>query len=150
MRRGPSSQSVISTVSAEVKVFDEQDHISRLDTKLRGLWSTLREQLLQLEGTSLATSNGYISVKSDAGTVCFVHFRKNHIRIEITRGNKKSTGELSKRFFTLDDPKQFSRENSWTWKSGETGHQYILALTAGEELDYAMYLIEQKLKAMSS
>ena len=48
-----SSQSVISTVIAEVKVFDEQDHISRLDTKLRGLWSALREQLLQLEGTSL-------------------------------------------------------------------------------------------------
>ena len=145
-----TAQSVISTVSAEVKVVDEQEHVSRLDPKLRGLWLVLRERLGQLEGTSFAVSNGYISVKYDSAAVCYVLFRKSLIRIELARGNKKSTGELSKRFFTLDDPKQFARENSWTWKSGDTGHQYILSLTKEEEIDYAMYLIEQKLKALSS
>jgi hypothetical protein len=73
-----------------------------------------------------------------------VYFRKYELRIEIARGNKKPDGEASKGFFTLDDSKQMAKETSWTWKTGTTGHKYVLPVTEKAELDYVLYLLEQK------
>ena len=144
-----SASSTISTVAAEVKVADEAAHLSRIEPSLIPVWTALKERLLERGDTKLEASNNYIAWRAETGTVCFVLFRKRELRIEITRGNKKPTGDVSKGFFTLDDPKQMAKETSWTWKSGNTGHQYVIPLTSVAELDYVMYLLEQKYAAFS-
>jgi len=144
-----SASSTISTVAAEVKVPDEAVHLSRIEPKLIPVWSALKARLLERGDTKLDSSNNYIAWRAETGTVCFVLFRQRELRIEITRGTRKPTGDSSKGFFTLDDPKQMAKETSWTWKSGNTGHQYVLSVTSEAELDYVMYLLEQKYAALS-
>jgi predicted transport protein len=139
-----SASSTISTVAAEVKVPDEAVHLSRIEPKLIPVWAALKARLLERGDTKLDSSNNYIAWRAEAGTVCYVLFRQRELRIEITRGTRKPTGDSSKGFFTLDDPKQMAKETSWTWKSGNTGHQYVLSVTSEAELDYVMYLLEQK------
>ena len=112
-----SSNSANSKVTEEVKVISEQEHVNKLGETLKPLWSTFREKLGEYPETSFATTQKYISWKRDNTGVCFIHFRKNEMYIEILRGNIKETGEKSKGFFTIDDPKSLTKERSWTWKS---------------------------------
>jgi hypothetical protein len=139
-----TADSLVKTVTAEVKVADEATHLSRVDDCLIAVWTALKERLLGHGDTKLDSSNNYIAWRAGSGTVCFVHFRKYELRIEIARGNKKPDGEASKGFFTLDDSKQMAKETSWTWKTGTTGHKYVLPVTEKAELDYVLYLLEQK------
>lgn len=140
--------SVISTVSAEVKVPTEKDHVSAADEITRELWIALRENLAEHPDTSFFVTKQYVSWKRDSTAVCFVHFRKKELRVDILRGNKKTTGEKSKGFFTLDDPKNLAQERNWTWKTGQTGHSYNIHMKSMDQLDYVLFLVNQKYKSL--
>ena len=142
------SSSVIKAVSAEVKVTTEQDHVNSLDAPLKAVWSALKERILETADSSLFVSKGYISWRRESTAVCFIHFRKQEFRIEILRGNKKPSGELSRGFFNIDDPKQMTKERSWTWKNGHTGHVYLINLNKQDDLDYVMFLLDQKYRSL--
>ena len=145
---GSGNPSVISRVSSEVKVTSEADHVVKLKDSLKGVWGELKAKLEEFSDTSFLVTKGYISWKRGGTAVCFIHFRKSEFRIDVLRGNKKETGSESKGYFTLDDPKSLSRERSWTWKSGTTGHSYTIALKDSSGIDYVMYLLEQKYRAV--
>ena len=147
LSKGDSS-SVISKVSSEVKVISEEDHINNLDESLRSIWATLKEKLEDYTDTSFFLTKGYVSWKRDNTTVCFIHFRKKELRIDVHRGNIKETGENSKGFFTIDDPKNLTKDSSWTRKTGITGHAYVISLKKQKEMDYVMFLLEQKYNSM--
>jgi hypothetical protein len=140
--------SVISKVSSEVKVLSEEDHVNSLDDSMKPLWAALRKKLQDYSDTSFFLTKGYISWKKDNTAVCFIHFRKKLLRIEVLRGGKKETGDKSKGFFTADDPKQLMKEDIWKRKSGHTGHGYITNLKEREGLDYVMFLLEQKYNSL--
>jgi hypothetical protein len=84
----------------------------------------------------------------ESKNVCFCNFRRNYILIEILRGNVNPDGSKSKNFFTLDDPKGISEEGSWEWKSGVKGNMYKIKFNRETDLDYLMFLINQKVKSI--
>tara|TARA_B100000795_G_scaffold100730_1_gene74045 strand:- start:209 stop:1165 length:957 start_codon:yes stop_codon:yes gene_type:complete len=143
-----NKNSVISKVSSEVKVLSEEDHINNLSDAIKPIWTNLREKLKDYSDTSFFVTKGYISWKRDNTAVCFIHFKKKGLRIEVLRGNTKEGGETSRGFFTVDDPKGMSGTRSWTWKSGDQGHVYIISLKDLDDLKYVMFLLEQKYKSM--
>lgn len=108
----------------------------------------LREKLTDYADTSFFVTKGYISWKRENTAVCFIHFRKKEFRIDILRGNIKENGEHSKGFFTIDDPKEMTGCRSWNWKSGAQGHVYTIDLKDEGDLDYVMFLLQQKYNSM--
>tara|TARA_R110000787_G_scaffold254060_1_gene359393 strand:+ start:485 stop:1441 length:957 start_codon:yes stop_codon:yes gene_type:complete len=143
-----NNSSVISKVSSEVKVMSEEDHVGNLDDSVKLVWEKLREKLSDYSDTSFFTTKGYISWKRDNTAVCFIHFRKKRLQIEVLRGNIKEDGEYSRGFFNVDDPKGVTKNRSWNWKSGAQGHLYVIGLKDLSELDYVMFLLEQKYTSM--
>ena len=142
------SSSVISKVSSEVKVLSEDDHTGNLNEQIKLIWAKLRARLEVYADTNFSVTKGYVSWKKDNTAVCFIHFRKTQLRINIPKGTTKQGGETSKGFFTIDDPKAMTLNKFWTWKSGQTGHEYIISLNNQEDLDYVMFLLEQKYNSM--
>ena len=143
-----NSSSVISKVSSEVKVISEEDHINNLDESLKPIWSSLKEKLEDYTDTSFFLTKRYVSWKRDNTMICFIQFRGKELRIDVYRGNIKVTSEKSKGFFTIDDPKNLTKDRSWKWKSGTTGHAYVISLKKQKEMDYVMFLLEQKYNSM--
>lgn len=144
----PNTNSVIQQVSKEVKQVTEEELLGSVSENVKDIWELLREKLSNYSDTSFYATKGYIGWKKDSTTVSFVHLQKNQIRADILRGNKSEIGEPSKGFFTLDDPKDFAEERTWTWKSGKTGHSYLVKITDASDLDYALYLINQKYESL--
>ena len=75
-------------------------------------------------------------------------FRKTTIRVEILRGNLNPDGSKSKGYFDIDDPKGITEEGSWEWKSGVKGNVYRIRFDKNTDLDYLMFLINQKIKSI--
>ena len=144
-----ASTPLIDSVSAQVHVPTESDHVGVLDEATLKIWRALRERIVETPDSTLFVSKGYISWRRDTTAVCFIHFRQRELKIEILRGNKKPSGEFSKGFFNIDDPKHLAKERSWTWKGGQTGHQYVLTLSKKAELDYMLYLLNQKYDSLA-
>jgi len=142
------SSSVISEVSKEVKVFDEEYHTSKLEGTFKEKWEQLREQLLELD-IELDPKKMYINAKINNKTVAFLNFRKSSITIEIQRGNLNTDGTTSKNFFNLDDPKNLAVERSWEWKSGVKGNVYVIKFDLKTDIDYTMFLLKQKYKSLT-
>ena len=141
-------RSVISKVSSEIKVLSEGDHTGNLSDQLKPIWTTLREKLESYADTSFFITKGYISWKRDNTAVCFIHFRKKELRIDVLRGNIREDQSKSKGFFTLDDPKEMAEEGGWKWKSGQSGHDYKIRLKNQDTSDYVMFLLEQKYNSL--
>ncbi len=142
------SGSMIAKVSSEVKVFSEEDHVNSLDNSIRPVWWALKAKLEQYSDTSLLPNKNYISWKRDNATICFIKFRKKALRIRVRRGRRKKAGKTSKGFFTVDDPKGLTKERLSEEKSGTTIHFYLISLEKPEEMDYVMFLLEQKYNSM--
>jgi predicted transport protein len=142
-------RSVISKVSSEIKIRSEEDHVQNLTDSIKPIWETLRERLCGFADTSFSVQKGYISWKRDNTAICFIHFPKKELRIDVLRGNIKEDQTKSKGFFTFkDDPKNITEERSWKWKSGQTGHDYKIRLRHQDDIDYMMFLLEQKYNSL--
>ena len=142
------SSNLIESVSKEIQVVDEEFHTSKLDTKTLQKWNDFKERISELDNVKLEIKKPYISLMGESKNVCFCNFRKNYISIEILRGNVNPDGSKSKNFFTLDDPKGISEEGSWEWKSGVKGNLYKIKFNKETDLDYLMFLINQKVKSI--
>jgi hypothetical protein len=145
---GATSDSVISQVSAEVKSTTEEELVAKLSPKLQSIWQTLREKLEDYSDTFFYTTRAYVGWRKGGKTVAFLNLRKNTIVIEILRGNRSAEGEDSKNFFYLDDPEKMAEELLWNWKSSRTGHKYRIKLKESEEIDYVLFLVNQKYESM--
>lgn len=141
---GKKPTSIISQVSSEVSVATEEQHVARLSEVGTEIYSTLRQALEQLPDTSFYATKSYVGCKKDNSVFCYIHFSENHLNVEITRGRISPSGEKSRGFFELDDPKKIASPKTWTHKDGVTGHNYVIKITSVADTDYAMYLIKQK------
>lgn len=142
------SSNIIESVSKEIQVVDEEYHTSKLDTDTLEKWNDFKERISELDNVKLEIKKPYISLMGESKNVCFCNFRRNYILIEILRGNVNPDGSKSKNFFTLDDPKGISEEGSWEWKSGVKGNMYKIKFNRETDLDYLMFLINQKVKSI--
>lgn len=142
--------SVITEVSKEVTVVDEENHTSKLDEIMQEKWELLKEQLLELDDLELDPKKYYINAKVNNKSVAYLNFRSSSISIEIQRGNLNTDGKRSKNFFNLDDPKNLAEERSWEWKSGVKGNLYLVKFNKKSDLDYVMFLLKQKYRSLVS
>lgn len=139
----------ISNVSSEIKVSNEQDHLSKTNSECITLWNEIKEYFSDLADTDYAIKKHYISIKRDNTAICFVHFLKNNLYINIRRGNVYPDGTKSTGFFVIDDPKNICEETSFTWSNGIKGLAYVFTLKSKQDLEYALWLLKQKYDAMA-
>jgi len=130
-----SESSVVSEVSKEIQVYNEDYHLSqtKVQESTKETYSSLKERVMNLgSDISLVPRKTYISFKRKTNFLD-IHFLKDGLWCWI---NLKK-GEL-------DDPKNFSRDVS------EIGHygngDYELFIKEDSDLDYVMFLINQSYK----
>ena len=137
------------SISKEVKVYTEQDHLSKTSDVIKKKWEELKELMIELDGVELIPKKVYISLVMENKvnkTAAYFNFQKNNIRIDLSRGVVSQDGSTSKNYFMLDDPKKIARKGSWTWKGGAKGTIYKITLDKESDIDYLMFLIKQKYK----
>jgi hypothetical protein len=139
-----TSNSVISQVTKEVKVYTIEEHLSKTTEKVVDKWNQINDRLSPLDDIEIVPKRPYISVMYHGKTVCYFNFMKKGIRIDILRGNVNPDGSKSKNYFDIDDPKGISSEGSWEWKSGTMGTLYRIYFDENSDIDYTMFLIKQK------
>ena len=145
---GPDKGGVISDVSKEVKVVSESDHIKGVSKSVSVLWSELRSRYEDQPDVSIYANKSYVGLKRADKLFGAIRFFKNHMVIDFSRGDIKVDGSKSKGFFELEDPKGVSEEKSWTYKSGVIGNSYLIKLSEKTDLDYVVYLINQKYESL--
>ena len=142
------TSSVIEGVTKQIQVVDEDFHTSKLDLETKGKWNDLKTKLLEIENVSIQVKKYYISFMGENKMICYCNFRKHHISIGMGRGNINTDGTKSSNYFTLDDPKGISEEGSWEWKNGVKGNVYKIKFDKDSDMDYLMFLINQKVKSI--
>ena len=138
-----------SEINKEVKVYTEEDIISKTDKVIIEKWSELKELIIELDGVEIVPKRDYISLLLEEKrnkTLAYFNFQKSGIRMDFSRGNVKTDGTKSENYFNLDDPKGIAKEGSWTWKNGTQGTVYKVSIFEDTDIDYIMFLIKQKYK----
>lgn len=143
-------ENVISSVNKEVESFGEEDHTQKTTLLIKQAWENLKDRIINIDDTELKPKKHYIALSLNNKTVAYFNFRKSSISIDIPRGNLNPDGTTSKYYFTLDDPKEIALEKSWTWKSGTQGTIYNVKFTQKTDLDYLMFLLNQKVDNINS
>lgn len=133
----------ITAVASEVKVWQESDHLNGMTEKTLTNWQLIKDHFDGLEGVSYNVRSPYISIVKGSVAVCFVHFRKAGLRIDVIRGGKSADGSLSKGYFNIDDPKGLALQHLRPWKDGER-HQYVIEVEDDANLDEILELLMQK------
>lgn len=127
------SESNISKVSQEIKVYTEEDHMSGKSEEVKELYETFKEAILNLDSNiEVVPLKWYIAFKKKSN-VTDIYPMKNGIKIGI---NVKS-GQL-------DDPKKIMRDVS-TQKGHQLNGDYELNINDTKNLEYIMSLIKQAL-----
>jgi len=141
------SSTLIESVSKEIQVVDEEFHTNKLDSNTLQKWNDLKTRLSEIDNVSIQVKKYYVSFMGENKMICYCNFRKHHISIGMGRGNINTDGTKSSNYFTLDDPKGISEEGSWEWKSGVKGNVYKIKFDKDSDMDYLMFLINQKVKS---
>ena len=117
----------------------EEIHLNKLDEPIRQNWTELKGRLYQLEGVKLEYKKSGIFLNIDKKQICTFVGTGCCLFVEIIRGDVKS-----KDYFTLNDPKKITEENSWDLKGGDKSEQYLFAIHKDSNIDYIFSLIKQK------
>ena len=141
-----SKNSVIKDVGKEVKSYEESYHTSKLNKSVVKNWERLKEKMIELEGVEIVVKKRYITIMYGTKNISFFNFQKEKIKIELNRGNIHTDGKKSRNFFVIDDPKNISVENTWTYKNGVGGGIYSINFYKDTDIEYLMFLIKQKYK----
>lgn len=124
----------VDTVSKEVKVFTEQDHLQKVDSETTELYENVKERLIGLaDNVTTQPKKQTIGFKIDNNIFCDIVLQGKGLKIYL---NLKS-GEL-------EDQKQIARDvsNVGHWGNGS----YEIKITDLEDIDYVLSLLKQSLR----
>lgn len=129
-----TTDSTISQVSREVKVYTEERHVEFGSDELKEIYNNIRERILELgSDIEIVPRKEYISFKRGSNVVD-IEFQRKQLKFFI---NMKK-GEL-------DDPMNISRDVS---NVGHYGNgDYEIRVNNDSDLDYLMVLIKQSYKS---
>lgn len=125
---------VVEQVNKEVKVFTEQDHLSKADIETNEIYETLKERILGLdENISAQPKKQTIGFKVENQIFCDVVVQNRALKIYL---NLKS-GDL-------EDSKKISRDvsNVGHWGNGS----YEIKVKDLEDIEYLLSLIKQSVR----
>ena len=135
---------VIKSVSKEVKVYDEDHHLKSISEKNKQLYISIKEELINMDEVEFVNTKNYIGFKKNNTIVSYINFFKNSLRFDLVKGNIKQDGSKSKGFFNLDDPKKVSKVVQIKFKSGVKREYYNIKISGKEEVGYLIMLLKQK------
>ncbi len=139
-----TTDSTISQVSREVRVYTIEQHTSNLSKKMKEKWEIIMEELLELEGVELTPKRHYLGIIVDGKTISYSKFRKNHIHFEFLRGSLNLDKSESKNYFTIDDPKGVVNEKSRELNTGRIQISYWVNVEESSDIEYLFFLLKQK------
>ena len=128
------SDKIIENVSKEVKVYTEQDHLSKVSFEIRELYEQVKERLISLDdNVSTQPKKQTVGFKVDNNIFCDVVLLGKGLKIYV---NLKS-GDLQ-------DQKQIARDvsNVGHWGNGS----YEIQLSDLDDIDYVVSLLKQSLR----
>ncbi|RYX80309.1 hypothetical protein EON73_05525 [bacterium] len=124
----------VETVSKEVKVYTEQDHLLKVDLETCELYEQFKEKITNMEdGVNIQPKKQTLGFKINNNIFCDIVLLSKGLKIYL---NLKS-GELQ-------DQKKVSRDvsNVGHWGNGA----YEIKLTDLEDIDYILSLVKQSLR----
>jgi predicted transport protein len=122
--------SVIKSVTDEIKVYTEEDHLNRRSDEIVELYEDFKQALLNLKPDfEIVPKKWYVAFKVN----------KNIVDIELQAKSLKIWINLKKG--QLDDPKKLMRDVSTTGHGGNGDYEVIVKDTAN--LEYLMSLVKQ-------
>lgn len=145
----PTTNSTISQVNKEVKVYTEDEHTSKMNNTILESWIELKEELLELGGVEFIPKRHYIGLNFEGTNVCYIIFRKSHILIDILGGTIYPNKSKSRNFLTLEDHKNITSKRSRILNSGGNQISYRIKFDSNSDIDYVMLLIKQSYKSKS-
>ena len=122
----------ISSVNKEIKIFTEDDHLSKATDEIKELYEKFKTAILNLDDNiKIKPKKRYIAFVADTNIVD-INLQKNALKMWINLKKGK-----------LDDPKNLSRDVSGVghWGNGD----YELQIKSDDEIEYILSLIKQSL-----
>lgn len=119
----------INTVSKEIKVWTEDDHLSKVNDEIKELYEKYK-MAISFDNMEVKINKLYIAFTKNKSNFTDFIIQKNNIKIYINL----SSGEL-------DDPKKIARDVSsiGKWGNGD----YEIKLSNDKDLEYIVSLIKQ-------
>lgn len=125
-----SSNTQLAAVTKEIKVYTEGFHLDSYPDKVKELYETYKEAILNLaDDIELEPKKLYIAFKKDKNIADIVTLKKGiKLFINLQKGK-------------LEDPKNLMRDvsNTGHWGNGD----YELVIKNNDNLEYILYLIKQ-------
>lgn len=119
-------------INKEIKVYTEEDHLSKVSEETRKLYEILKDRILDLDDIDVDVKKVYVAFKGRKNIVD-VEFTQNKLRLDINM--KKGT---------LDDPLNITRDITEVghWGNGD----YRVEVSKEDDIDNVIPLIKQSLK----
>ena len=119
-------------VNREIKVYTEEDHLSKVTEEIKKLYEILKNRILELDDIDIDVKKVYVAFKG----------RKNIVDVEFT--HNKLRLDINMKKGTLDDPLKIARDITGVghWGNGD----YRVEISKEEDIDLVMPLIKQSLK----
>lgn len=119
-------------VNREIKVYTEEDHLSKVSEEIKKLYEILKNRILELDDIDIDVKKVYVAFKG----------RKNIVDVEFT--HNKLRLDINMKKGTLDDPLKIARDITGVghWGNGD----YRVEISKEEDIDLVMPLIKQSLK----
>jgi len=126
------SDTMVSKVTKEVKVFTEEIHYNNTSDAVKATYFSIRERIMNLGDVEVVPRSQYVSFKR----------KSNFVDVNVQKKNLWLWINLPKG--VLDDPKGITRDVSTIGHYGNG--DYDLKVTPESDLDYIMFLINQSYK----
>ena len=137
----------INRLKGEIVVTSETDLTSKTTESALDAWEGLKSHYLENADIELNVRKNYISFKKMNTAICYVSFQKTKLKIEILRGYEtRANGRRN--VLKISDPEKKCTEVVTTKSSGEK--EILSRFTVGsiKDVEYAKFLIDQKLNAI--
>lgn len=128
-----SNSETITTVSKEIKVYSEQDHLANIEDNLLNIYAEIKEFLLSVgEDITIYPKKKTIGFKIGSKVFCDIVMQNKDIRLFLNA--KKGT---------LKDPECITRDVSKVGHWGNGAYEVRFPLKGDTEMDYVFNLLRQ-------
>ena len=123
-------------VNREIKVYTEEDHLSKTTEVVKGLYNTLKEKILELDDIDMVINKIYIAFKGSKN-ICDLEIYKGFVQvtINIKKGSITDPGNVLS-CYILDDGKRIGHHGNG---------DYYYSIKKEEDIDLIMPFIKQSL-----
>ncbi len=120
----------INKVSNEIKVYTEDDHLSRANDEIKELYDKFKTAILNFDGAEIKPQKLYIAFTKNSSNFVDLEIQKKALKIYINL-------QIGK----LEDLKNIARDvsNIGTWGNGD----YLIKIENDDDFEYIMSLIKQ-------